>query len=115
MAINAWVRKSLAAGTARLPGAKMGRKTIPDSEKVAICDEVAALLRKGNTMAVAKQRIALRHDSTVRTIDRVWSKRNEYSIDMDAEKVQGMIDELFCSQVDGDMRRIEPSGVDVAP
>lgn len=115
MAINVWVRKALVAGTAQLPGAKMGRKTIPDSEKVAICDELAVLLRKGNTMAIAKQRLAIRHETTVRTIDQVWSKRNEYTIDMDAEKVQGMIDDLFRPQNDGDVRRIEPSGVDVAP
>lgn len=115
MAMEAWVRKVIATGVARLPGAKMGRKTIPDSEKLAICDEVAALSRKGYTMAAAKRRVAQRRESTVRTIDRVWSKRNEYTIDMDAERVQSMIDHLFNPQVDGETQRIEALGGDVAP
>ena len=115
MAMNVWIRKRLVDGVARLPGAKMGRKTIPDSEKVAICDEVSALLRKGNTMAIAKQRVAIRHEATVRTIDRVWSKRCDYTIDMDVETVQGMIDDLFRPKMDGEVRRIEPGGLNVAP
>lgn len=113
MAMNAWVRRRLREGMARLPGAKMGRRTIPDSEKVAICDELAVLTRKGNTMTAAKKRVALSRGATVRTIDRVWGKRHEYTIDIDAEKVQGMIDDLLYPQSDLDVREIESATEDV--
>lgn len=113
MAMNAWVRERLTEGMARLPGAKMGRKTIPDSEKVAICDEVTALLRKGYTMANAKRRVAIRHEATVRTIDRVWSKRCDYTIDINVEKVQAMLDGMFGAKIVGEVQLIEPGGLDV--
>lgn len=115
MAMEAWVRKAIVTGVARLPGAKMGRKSIPDSEKLAICDEVAALSRKGYTLAAAKRRVAQRRDSTVRTIDRVWSRRTEYTIDMDAERVQTMIGHLFHPQANEEAQQFEGPGGDVAP
>jgi hypothetical protein len=114
-AMNGLVRKMLGDGLVRLPGAKMGRKTIPDSEKLAICDEVAALSRRGMTLAVAKRRVAQRHRSTERTINRVWSKRSEYTIDMDVEKVQAMIEGVLRPQADTEMRRLETPRDNVAP
>lgn len=102
-ALNGFVREKLLGSIAQLPGSKMGRKTIPNSEKRAMCDQVAALIRSGCTPGAAKFRVAQRSDCTTRTVSRVWLKRGDFTTDLDAEKVQAMLGALFspCVEPEG--------------
>ena len=99
-AINGLIREGLKDVLRKLPGTKMGRKTVPMAQKIAICDAVAALVRSGCTLPVAKMRIGRTNEITALTVSRIWSKRSEYKTDQEPEQVQALLASLFHRQAD---------------
>jgi hypothetical protein len=51
-------------------------KTVEDSIKRQICDSVIDLYRKGVPVSSAQERIAARHEISLRSVQRIWRQRH---------------------------------------
>jgi hypothetical protein len=94
------VRSAAIDAAAQLPGAKTGPKAIPLSQKKAICDDVAALIRAGCSSSAAKLRASQRCGLSERSVRRIWADRAKEQNDFTVESVQSGIRSLILEAKD---------------
>lgn len=91
------IGKRIYAKAAVLAKETPGRKrAIPEELYSEICDQVSALLRVKVSEADAKARIASRHSVSPKTIDRIWSKRDQYpDVQISSDQAREMLEEVL--------------------
>ena len=69
---------------------------IPEDDYNSICDEIASLVRVKCSPGDAKGRVALRHGVSLKTIDRIWSKRDQYpAVQVTSDQAREMLEEVL--------------------
>jgi hypothetical protein len=83
------IGKKIYAKVAALAKETPGRKrAISEEHYTKICDQVASLVRMKVSAVDAKGRVASRNNVSSKTIDRIWSKRDQYSSDVSMTSAQ---------------------------